>query len=147
MTRRSEILVALCIAAVLTAGLEPARAAGEQARSKQAARKTGGAAAREETLQFDASIEMPKVVKQVAPKYPEEARKRGEQGMVLVRVLVRKDCTVGPALIPPGKGATPALDRAALECIRQWTFEPAKKKGKPVAVYVMIPVNFKLDSK
>jgi len=142
MTRRGEVVLAMCVAGLLAFGWGIARAhAGTPTAKKAEAR------APDETLQFDASVQMPKVVKQVAPKYPDSARKRGATGIVLVRALVTKDGAVGRALVPKGKGVAPDLDRAALDAIRQWTFEPAKKNGKPVDVYVVIPVKFALDAK
>jgi TonB family protein len=36
------------------------------------------------------------------------------------------------------------LDEKAIECIRQWRFEPGQKDGKPVAVKATIEMNFRL---
>ena len=36
------------------------------------------------------------------------------------------------------------LDEKALEAVRQWKFEPARKDGQPVAVLVNVEVNFRL---
>jgi TonB family protein len=36
------------------------------------------------------------------------------------------------------------LDEKALEAVKQWRFEPAKKDGRPVAVQINIEVNFRL---
>lgn len=38
------------------------------------------------------------------------------------------------------------LDTAALNAIRNWTYEPATFKGRPVAVYYMVVVNFALEA-
>lgn len=93
---------------------------------------------------FQIVDEVPKILNKVPPRYPDGARKRGEQGIVYVRALVKKDGTTTRVEVPAGKGATPELDKAAVEAVCKWTFVPAKTKGKPVAVYVFIPVNFKL---
>ena len=37
------------------------------------------------------------------------------------------------------------LDQSALEAVRRWRFEPARRGGEPVAVWVIIPVEFKLQ--
>jgi protein TonB len=159
MTRISRILLALCIAALAGARWGTALAAEEPANAgKTTARQAADEAvnagrgavkqtAEEGTLQIELVDEMPKVVKQVAPKYPESARKRGKQGTVYVRALVKKDGTTAQVQIPPGKGLAPDLDKAAVEAIRQWTFVPAMKNGKPVAVYVVVPVKFTLAKK
>jgi outer membrane biosynthesis protein TonB len=36
------------------------------------------------------------------------------------------------------------LDEAAVDAVRQWVFAPAEKGGRPVAVIVMAPVNFRI---
>jgi TonB family protein len=36
------------------------------------------------------------------------------------------------------------LDEKALEAVKQWRFEPAKKDGVPVAVRIQIDVDFHL---
>lgn len=144
MTTRNEVILALCIAALAVAGVGTAQATDAATHTRQAAAKKTAEVAKEDTLQIDAVIDMPKVVKQVPPKYPDSARRRGQQGIIYVRALVNKNGTVGQALVPAGKGLAPDLDRAAVEAIRQWTFEPAKKKGKPVAVYIVVPVKFAL---
>jgi TonB family protein len=142
MKRRGEIVLMMCVVGLLAIGWGIARAGEGTHTAKKT--KTGAA---DETLQFDATVQMPKPLKQVPPKYPESARKRGATGTVLVRALVTKDGTVGRVVVPRGKGVDPDLERAAVDAVRQWTFEPAKKNGTPVDVYVMIPVKFRLDAK
>jgi len=142
MIRRNEILLVLCVAALAWPCARAARAGDEPAE------KPAGVAAAEEGQQKPADIqvvdEMPKPVKRVAPKYPDAARKRGQQGIVQVSALVKTDGTTDKVKVVPGKGLAPDLDRAAVEAIRQWTFEPAVAKGKPVAVYIVVPVKFSL---
>ena len=40
------------------------------------------------------------------------------------------------------KGLAEEVDRAAIEAVKQWRFEPARKDRKPVAVRVTIEVVF-----
>ncbi len=87
---------------------------------------------------------MPKVVKaEVA--YPEEARQRGEQGVVFVMARVGKDGRVIDAHVDPQKPASPLLAGAAVEAVKKWTFEPAMAKGEPVEIWIVVPVNYKLQ--
>jgi protein TonB len=37
------------------------------------------------------------------------------------------------------------LDEAAVEAVRRWRFEPARRGNRPMAVWVLIPVTFKLE--
>lgn len=87
---------------------------------------------------------MPKVL--AAPvAYPDEARRDGVQGMVLVKALVGKDGHVKEASVDLEKPAPEILAKAAVEAVRQWTFEPGKAKGEPQEVWIVVPVNFKLQ--
>jgi periplasmic protein TonB len=86
---------------------------------------------------------MPKLVK-ADVQYPDEARKRGEQGIVYVRALVGKDGRVLEASVDPQKPASPLLAGAAVEAVKGWTFEPARAKGEPVEIWIVVPVNYKL---
>ena len=36
------------------------------------------------------------------------------------------------------------LDEKAVEAIRRWRFEPARKDGVPVAVQINVEINFRL---
>jgi protein TonB len=87
---------------------------------------------------------MPKVL-DAAVKYPEEARARGEQGVVQVKALVGKDGKVTDVSVDPAQTASPVLVQAALEAVRQWTFEPARSGGEPIAVWIVVPVAFRLN--
>ncbi len=40
--------------------------------------------------------------------------------------------------------SVPALDGAAVDCVKRWKFKPALKGGKPVAVLARAPVIFRL---
>jgi len=85
--------------------------------------------------------ELPSVLRQVAPKYPSDARKSGIEGAVMVQVLVGKDGWVRETLVAR---SIPELDQAAVLAVEQWRFNPARMHGEPVPVWVAVPVNFKL---
>ena len=87
------------------------------------------------------------MVKRVPPKYPEAARKRGQQGTVMLQALVNTQGLPVKVHVLPGKGLAPDLDQAAVDAVRQWVFEPAKAKGKPVEIRIQIPVKYRLADK
>ena len=150
MHTRNWIALTLCMAALAWPRAGTARVGEESVgtdrdRSAQAtATATATQEAPEDTADFKIVDEIPKLVKKVPPKYPAVARKRGEQGTVFVRALVKKDGTPVMVAVASGKGVSPALDEAAVAAVKQWTFVPAKLKGKPVAVYIVVPVKFSL---
>lgn len=147
MRIRGWIAFALCAGALTWQLAGPARADGQPAGAGGPLATDAAAGDREalkDTADFAVVDEVPRALKSVHPKYPEEARKRRVQGTVFVRALVKKDGLTTGVSVVAGKGVSPELDRAALDAVRQWVFEPAKAKGKPVAVWVVIPVSYKL---
>ena len=76
------------------------------------------------------------------PEFSEEARKAKHQGVVIVNVIVGPDGRAHEMRVvqPLGLG----LDEKAIEAVRLWKFEPARKDGKAVAVAVNIEVTFRL---
>lgn len=77
------------------------------------------------------------------PGYTEEARQARIQGMVLIQLVVDAEGKVRDAEII--KGLPMGLDQNALETVRQWTFKPATREGKPVPVYYNVTVSFSLQ--
>jgi protein TonB len=78
------------------------------------------------------------------PRYPPASRHFGEEGRVLVSVLVLADGTVKEAFVETSSGH-PRLDLAALESVRQWTFVPATRGGIAIAVRIRVPLDFVLS--
>ncbi len=89
--------------------------------------------------------EFVKTIKQVTPKYPEDAKAQNIEGKVFLKVLVGIDGV--PRDVRVVKSDAQQLEKAAIESVMQWRFEPAKLKGKPVAVWVVVPFNFALSNK
>lgn len=80
---------------------------------------------------------------QVKPRYPESARRKKAQGTSLLRLLVLDNGTVGEILVEQSAGH-PDLDSAAVEAVKKWRFEPARDDGRPIAIWVRLPVRFEL---
>ena len=57
------------------------------------------------------------------------------------KALVLEDGTVGEC---PVIKSIPALETAAIACVKQWRFKPALSHGVPTVVWVAIPVTFAL---
>jgi len=79
----------------------------------------------------------------VRPTYPATARGLGIEGTTLLRVLVQDDGRIGEVRVQESAGHGD-LDRAAADAVRQWRFDPARKGGRAVAVWVLVPVEFRL---
>jgi periplasmic protein TonB len=89
------------------------------------------------------SIAVPKYRENIQPDYPETARSRGYQGLVLLSAEVHADGHVGEVRIRKSCGYG-TLDRSALDAVRYWKFEPGKRMGVPVNMWVDVPVRFVL---
>ena len=78
------------------------------------------------------------------PRYPGAALRRGESGIVLVRVEVdTAGMPAGVALVQ--RSGSRDLDRAAMEAVREWRFQPAQRNGQAIAASLVIPIDFKAD--
>jgi protein TonB len=80
---------------------------------------------------------------QVKPRYPESARRQGFEGTTLLKIHVSDTGRVEDVLIERSAGHQD-LDLAAMEAVKQWRFEPARRGKQSVAVWVMLPVRFAL---
>ncbi|HYM86823.1 MAG TPA: energy transducer TonB [Pseudoxanthomonas sp.] len=79
-----------------------------------------------------------------APRYPPGALRRGESGTVLVRVEVdASGMPAGVALVQ--RSGSRDLDRAAMEAVRRWRFQPAQRNGQATPGSLVIPIDFKAD--
>ena len=77
------------------------------------------------------------------PAYPGLARKRGQEGTVILQVLVNSKGNVDMLEIDVSSKFS-LLDRAALTAVRKWSFEPRKRDEQKVPMWVRVPVTFKL---
>jgi protein TonB len=78
------------------------------------------------------------------PRYPLEARRLGWQGTAVFRVVVGSDGRVADVSLERSTGHD-ALDAAAEEAVRSWTFSPALRDDVPAACAVRLPVVFRLS--
>jgi TonB family protein len=87
---------------------------------------------------------VPRYGDNASPAYPPLARLRGYQGVVVLFVEVLVDGRVGRASIRRSAGHG-ILDRAAMEAVRMWRFEPGRREGRAVTMSVEVPVRFVLN--
>jgi periplasmic protein TonB len=81
---------------------------------------------------------------QVKPHYPESVRRRGIEGTALLKMRITEQGSVEDVQVERSAGH-PDLDESAMEAVRRWRFDPARRDGEPVTVWVRIPVEFKLQ--
>lgn len=79
-----------------------------------------------------------------APDYPVSARRRGQEGIVLLSVLVSASGEPVRIEVRTSSGV-PVLDEAAVQAVRRWAFEPGTTDGQAVPSRVEVPIRFELD--
>jgi protein TonB len=80
-----------------------------------------------------------------APRYPAAARRNGEEGTVLLRVLVTPDGKAAKVEVDRTSGS-PVLDSAAADAVSRWRFVPARRGADPVEAWVVVPMVFRLEA-
>ena len=85
----------------------------------------------------------PRYAKNPKPVYPQEAREKGYQGEVLLKVEVLSNGQVGQLEVKRSSGYE-VLDQSALTTVKQWKFIPARKGEVAIPVWVNIPIKFQL---
>jgi protein TonB len=82
---------------------------------------------------------------QTQPRYPDSARRQGIEGETLLRFQVLTSGRVAAVTVAQSAGHAD-LDRAAADAVKTWLFEPARRGKEAVAVWVTLPVRFRLQS-
>jgi len=82
-------------------------------------------------------------VSRVQPQYPPIARSNLEQGRVIFYAVVETDGTVSHLTVI--QRATPALESAAADAIRQWRYKPAACSSTPIRVQTSLSTDFWLQ--
>ncbi len=82
-----------------------------------------------------------RLVNSPKPLYPSLAQRAGLQGIVKLRVRVKKDGSVEVQKLLEGE---PALADAAIAAVKQWRAKPASVNGKQVEVISTVTFNFQL---
>ena len=87
-------------------------------------------------------VSAPRVLYAPDPEYSEEARKAKYQGTVILWMIVGPDGI--PRDIRVMRSVGLGLEQKAIEAVRHWKFDPARKGGHPVAVQINVEVAFRL---
>ncbi|MBI3872645.1 MAG: energy transducer TonB [candidate division Zixibacteria bacterium] len=94
--------------------------------------------------EFVAVEEMPVIIKQVDPDYPQVARLTKQEATVTVSALVDKEGKVRDVKIVKGSGSNIGFDEAAQEAAFKTLYKPAVQNGHPVAIWVTYQYHFRL---
>ena len=81
---------------------------------------------------------------QPEPEYPTVAKQARIEGKVILRIVVDIKGDVTNIKVLKSMGHT-GMDEAAIDAVKQWKFKPAMTNNKPVAVYIDVTINFRLE--
>ena len=79
------------------------------------------------------------------PVYPVMSKRMGEQGRVVMRVLIGADGVPQQAEVQQSSGHG-RLDRAAADAVMRWRYVPGKLGGVPETMWFQVPIEFKLGN-
>lgn len=99
-------------------------------------------------LAAPAKVELPssdaQYLQNPKPAYPAISKRFGEQGKVVVRVLIGADGLAHQAEIRQSSGFE-RLDKAALATVLSWRYVPGKRDGLAQTMWFEVPINFILE--
>ena len=84
----------------------------------------------------------PAFLHRVLPVYPDQARRRGQEGRVVLRLTIDERGNLLKVEVVQGAGC--GFDEAAVEAVKRSKFRPASIQGKPVVSIARLPVRFAL---
>lgn len=85
----------------------------------------------------------PNYRKNPEPAYPLAARRRRQEGLVLLSVTVSAEGRATQVVVKQNSGVA-VLDEAALRAVQDWEFEPARMGRKALPSEIEVPVRFQL---
>jgi len=95
-----------------------------------------------ERISLSSAIQQAKLIRRVAPAYPEVARRAGIEGTVRLSLLIGADGKVKQVRVLSGH---PMLATAAEEAVWQWLYQPALVQGEPAEATTETDVDFRLS--
>ncbi|MGE6162662.1 energy transducer TonB [Aeromonas salmonicida] len=110
---------------------------GDSAATPIKSRQSGSGAGSSAPIARDARLNNPE------PPYPYESRRRGEEGRVILNVLVAADGTASSVEVDKGSGYR-RLDMTARKTVSRWRFIPAKQNNAAVEAWAKVTIIFKL---
>jgi protein TonB len=84
-------------------------------------------------------LQQPKLVSSVAAVYPPLARSQHVQGDVTIDALIDANGKVADTKVVSG---SPILQKAAVDSVRLWKYEPARLNGEPIPIHTKVTVSF-----
>ncbi len=94
-------------------------------------------------LKVRGELKPPKLAKLIKPVYPEEAREKKVEGIVILEAATDTEGDV--AFVKVIRGMDKALNHAAVNAVKQWKYEPVIIEGDKKSVSFTVTVTFRLE--
>ena len=89
--------------------------------------------------------EKPGYLKNPPPAYPSEAVQKGQEGLVLLSVMIDRTGQPLKVALKQSSGFY-LLDESAVKAVKKWKFRPARTGAQAVETQDTIPVRFRLEN-
>jgi protein TonB len=96
-----------------------------------------------EPVRVGGTITTPRLLHRVEPHYPLRAAMARQQGVVTIDATVDEQGQVRDVSVV--ESATKLLDRAAMDAVLQWRYEPLLYRGRACPFRVIVTVNFLIE--
>ncbi len=97
-------------------------------------------------IRVGGNVQRSKLITEVHPIYPDELKREGVQGMVVLDAVILTDGSLGNLRADNNLvQVDQRLVDAAMEAVRFWRYQPTLLNGVPVEVVTTISVNFRLE--
>ncbi len=94
-------------------------------------------------MRVGGDIQSPERIHNVAPQYPELARRARLAGVVILEATIDREGAVTNVNVLRGLGL--GLDEAAVSAVSQWIYTPTFYNGRPVEILLTVTVMFQLQ--
>lgn len=94
-------------------------------------------------VRVSAGVTQGMIIHKVQPAYPQMAKIARVQGPVVLAAIIGKDGTIQNLHVV--SSASPLLNQAAIDAVKEWRYKPYILNGEPVEVETTIQVNFTLN--
>lgn len=111
-----------------------------------AAKQPGGGSGLKPGSVEKSGVQPPQILQRIDPVYPEQARRQGWEGRVVVRLEVLPSGVAGNISVDHSSGYK-LLDEAAVQAVQEWRFVPAKDAASGLAIpcITTVPLVFRLN--
>jgi TonB family protein len=132
-----RVVILFCLAAAVASAQDPGAASGGSPNSSA----QQSPAQKPTRIRVGGNVAASKLTHIVTPVYPEIAKVSHVQGTVVLHCIIARDGTVQELQYVSGH---PLLMKAAMDAVRQWTYQPTLLNGEAIEVDTTVSVVFTL---